>query len=121
MADIFHQLRMKATADDVFRAVNEEELLRPWWAGDGALAVQCVELDDGARVSWRCVDGPTEWIGTDITFAFAREGGETVVRFAHRNWRETSDAFARCTTKWARVLMALKARVETPEPDDVRV
>ena len=70
---------------------------------------------------WQCLDGPPEWIGTDITFSFAREGAETVVRFAHRNWREASDAFAQCTTKWGRVLMALKSRVETPEADDLRV
>ena len=121
MADIFHCLRMNASPDDVFRAVTEEELLRPWWANDDDLDVRCVQIADGASVAWRCFAGPPEWIGTDITFAFAREGGATVVRFAHRNWRETSDAFARCTTKWGRVLLALKSRVETPEADDLRV
>lgn len=121
MADIVHQLRMRAHAHDVFRAVTVEELLRPWWSGDGNLAVDCVEIDDGTRVSWRCVDGPAEWIGTDITFAFACDRGETVVRFSHRNWREPSDAFASCSTKWARILMALKSRMETPEADDLGV
>ena len=120
MADIFHCLRMNASADDVFRAVTEDGLLRPWWANESGFAVRCVERADGARVAWRCVEGPEEWIGTDITFAFAREGSETVVRFAHKNWREASDAFARCTTKWGRVLLALKSRVETPEAEDLR-
>jgi hypothetical protein len=121
MADIFHSLRMRASTDDVLRAVTEDELLRPWWAGDGNLAVRSVEMKGALGVAWRCVDGPPEWIGTDITFAFARDGAETIVRFAHRNWRETSDAFAQCTTKWGRVLMALKSRVETPEAEDLRV
>jgi hypothetical protein len=121
MADIFHCLRMSASPDDVFRAVTEEELLRPWWANETELDVRCVEVSDGARVVWRCFEGPPEWVGTDISFAFAREGRETVVRFAHRNWRETSDAFAQCTTKWGRVLMALKSRVERPEADDLLV
>lgn len=121
MADIFHCLRMSATPDDVLRAVTVDELLRPWWAADDALAVRCLSIEDGAGpgVAWRCIDGPPEWIGTDIVFAFAQEGRETVVRFAHRNWRETNDAFARCTTKWGRILMALKSRVETPEADDL--
>lgn len=119
MADIFHCLRMNASPDDVFRAVTEEDLLRPWWARDTALDVRCVEIADGTSVVWRCFDGPPGWVGTDIAFAFAAEGTETVVRFAHRNWRDTSDAFARCTTKWARVLMALKSRVERPEADDL--
>ncbi len=120
MADIFHSLRVSASADDVFRAVTEDELLRPWWARDDHLAVRCVEIADGASVAWRCIEGPEEWVGTDITFAFTRDGAETVVRFAHRNWREASDAFAQCTTKWGRVLLALKSRVETPEAEDVR-
>ena len=44
MADIFHCLRMDASPDDVFRAVTEDDLLRPWWARDGALDVRCVEI-----------------------------------------------------------------------------
>ena len=123
MADIFHCLRMSASPDDVFRAVTENELLRPWWASDKAsdnqLAVRCLTMADGTGIAWRCTDGPPEWIGTDIVFAIAQEGRETVVRFAHRNWRETNDAFARCTTKWGRILMALKSRVETPEAEDL--
>ena len=122
MADIFHCLRMSAPYDDVFRAVTEDELLRPWWASDGLLDVECVDVADGTRVSWRCVDGPDDWIGTDITFAFARESeGTTIVRLSHKNWREANDTFARCTTKWGAVLLALKSRVETPEADDLGV
>lgn len=122
MVDIFHCLRMNASPDDVFRAVTEDELLRPWWANEGApLDVRCVEISDGARVVWRCIDGPPEWIGTDIAFAFVAEGCETVVRLTHKNWREASEAFAHTTTKWGRVLMALKSRVERPEADDLLV
>jgi hypothetical protein len=121
MADILHSLRMRASPDDVFRAVTEDELLRHWWAGEGNLAVRTVESGGGLGVAWRCVDGPEEWIGTDIMFAFARDGAETIVRLSHRNWRETTDAFAESTTKWARVLLALKSRVETPEADDLQV
>jgi hypothetical protein len=121
MADIFHCLRMNASADDVFRAVTEESLIEPWWARESPLSVRCMEVTEGAHVWWRCIDGPEEWIGTDIVFAFAREGSETVVRFAHKNWRTASDTFARCTTKWGCVLLALKSRVETPDADDVRV
>jgi uncharacterized protein YndB with AHSA1/START domain len=121
MADIFHCLRMSASPDDVFRAVTENELLRPWWANHTPLSVRCVEIAEGVSVAWRCTEGPPEWIGTEIAFVFARDGAETVVRFAHKNWRDTSDAFAQCTTKWGRVLMALKSRVETPEADDLRV
>ena len=121
MADIFHCLRMTASPDDVLRALTEDELLRPWWAGRDALSVRCLSIADGSgpAVAWRCVAGPPDWVGTDIVFALAQDGRETVVRFAHKNWRETNDAFARCTTKWARILLALQSRVETPEAEDL--
>jgi hypothetical protein len=119
MAGIFHRVRVRASTSEVFRAVTEDELLRPWWAGDGRLAVRCLGVVDGAHVAWRCIDGPPEWVDTEIAFVFVRDGSDTIVRFAHTNWREVTDAFARCTTKWGRVLLALKSTLETPEGDDL--
>ncbi len=58
MADIFHSLRMRASTDDVVRAVTEDELLRPWWANDNNLAVRPVEVRGTIGVAWRCIDGP---------------------------------------------------------------
>lgn len=121
MADIFHSLRMSASPEDIFRAVADETLVRRWWPQEQALAMRRVVMTEGAQVAWRCVAGPAEWVGTDIAFSLAREGSETVVRLAHRNWREVTDAFAQCTTKWGRVLFALKSRVETPEAEDLHV
>jgi hypothetical protein len=88
---------------------------------DAPLDVEALAVDAGPGVVWRCVSGPPQWAGTDIEFYLVRDGDDTVVRFVHRNWRESSDAFARCTTKWGRVLQALKSRVETPEADDVDI
>ena len=121
MADIFHTLRMRAAAEDVLLAVTENDLLRPWWASEGALAVRSLEVAEGRGVAWRCVEGPPEWVGTDIAFAVACDGGDTILRFSHRNWHATTEAFAHCTTKWGRVLLALKSHVETPEAEDLRV
>lgn len=63
--------------DDVVRAVTEDDLPRPWWTVENKLSVRPVEMNGSLGVAWRCIDGPPEWIGTGITFAFARDGGET--------------------------------------------
>jgi len=34
--------------------------------------MEVTELVPGQRVGWRCVGGPGEWVGTDLTFELAR-------------------------------------------------
>ena len=124
MVDIVHRVEMHASPAEVFRALTEHASgLSGWWARDGALVVKMriAELREGARVAWRCVEGPPDWVGTDITFDLAPEGDETVVRFGHRNWRETTDFMGHCSAKWAYFLFNLKSALETPEPDDLLI
>ena len=119
MPDILHRLRVNAPAADVFRAITDRGLLgAPSWT---AIDMSVVDVEEGARITWRCIGGPAEWIGTDITFDLEPDDGSTVLRFGHRHWREANDAMAECATKWAGVLFNLKSWVETPEPDDVMI
>jgi hypothetical protein len=119
MAEIVHRVRVRAPRDDVHRAVCDEALRAAFWPEDAPLAMRVVAVEDGTRVAWRCLEGPPEWDGTDILFDVVGEGAETVVRFRHRNWKEATDFMADCATTWARVLLGLKAHLETPEADDV--
>jgi len=121
MADIFHCLRVSAAARDVFRAVTTKDAVFAWWRSEGPVVVRCLRIVDEKRVEWRCVDGPAEWIGTDIAFEVAPDGARTLVRLAHRNWREPTDTFAQHNTRWGRMLDAMRMHLETPEPDDVAV
>ncbi len=125
MADIHHKVQMNAAMSEVFRAITTREFFKTF-AGHGTrVSVRTMDLEDGARIAWRCIDGPPEWIGTDITFDLHEEGDdrskETILRFGHRNWREPSDFLAHCTTMWGRALLTLKKRLETPEPDDLLI
>ncbi len=120
MTDIHHQVRMNAPLDEVFRALETRELFGAFAGAEAAkVALQTVSLEDGARLSWRCVDGPSEWIGTNITFDLRRDGTATVLRFRHHDWREATETLARCSTQWGRLLLSLKNRLETPEAEDL--
>lgn len=119
MAAILHSLRMTAATDDVFQAVAADDVFRAWWRGDRKVRLRRKAVQAGQHVTWECVDGPLDWIGTDITFDLERDGDETVVRFTHANWPEGSRRFAEHTTKWASVLFALKSNLETPDAEDV--
>ena len=123
--DIRHTVQMRASKAEVFRALDER-MARGRFARfarfcDQKLVVrmQTLDVSAGTRMAWRCVEGPPGWIGTAITFDLAKDGDETIVRFTHENWQETSDLMARTSAKWAEFLFALKSWLETPEADDV--
>jgi hypothetical protein len=80
------------------------------------------ELIPQTEVRWRCVDGPSEWIGTDIIYKMVYEDNQTTILFGHRNWREEAEFMSHCSMKWATFLLSLRAYVETgkgvPAPHD---
>jgi hypothetical protein len=87
--------------------------------------MEVLELARDRRVRWRVVDGPAEWVGTDIDFAISQSGEYATVLFGHRNWREWDEFMSHCSTKWASFLFSLREMVETgkgrPAPFDTRI
>lgn len=143
MPDILHRVGIKASPEKVYRALSEEKGLAGWWTSNtkasatvGSTAqfrfgdhgfndMEVVELVPGKRVRWRCVDGPKEWIGTELSFDLRQEASLTIVLFAQRGWKEQVEFMHYCSTKWATFLLSLKLLCETgkgtPYPDDVDI
>jgi uncharacterized protein YndB with AHSA1/START domain len=148
MVDIIHRIGIKAPAVKVYNALTTVEGVAHWWTEEvqgearlggklsfhfrspsgelkGSMVMEVKELDPHRSVRWRCVDGPAEWIGTDITFQLATEDGQTTLLFGHRNWREAIEFTAHCSTKWAVFLLSLRDYVETgtgkPSPHDLKI
>ena len=146
MVDIRHRIGITAPASAVYDALATRPGLQRWWTSDttgdsevggkltfrfGApdrfMVMEVTELTPSERVTWRCIDGPEEWIGTDILFDLHRndDEDETVVLFTHSGWREPVEFMHHCTSKWGTYLMSLKHGVETGRfaafPDDVHV
>ncbi len=146
MSDILHRIGAPATRDEVFTALSTIEGLAGWWTEDttgdaaiggvirfrfagapapGGFDMKVVESRPAELVLWEVVDGPEEWVGTQVRFDLKEEDGETVVLFGHLGWAEPGELMHHCSTKWATFLMSLKALVETgtgqPAPHDVRI
>jgi uncharacterized protein YndB with AHSA1/START domain len=141
--DIRHRIGVAdATPDDVYAALTTIEGLSGWWAentvGDaglggeiefhfdpGDIAVRVLELDPPRAVRWEVVGGPDEWLGSTVDWTLDAVDGFTIVVFAHRGWRESSEFLHHCSTKWATFLLSLKQLVETgtgaPDPRDLRL
>jgi uncharacterized protein YndB with AHSA1/START domain len=142
-AAIRHQVGIKASIDTVYDAFATVDGLRTFWTkgADGdprpggtmrfffdreepSAVMQVIEATPASRVEWRCVAGPDEWLGSTITFELSSNDDETVVLFTHA-WRAASVFQAHCSTKWASLLLSLKAFLEGGRPgaypDDVRI
>jgi uncharacterized protein YndB with AHSA1/START domain len=141
MVDILHRVGAMATSEKVYEALTTIDGLAAWWTIDttgdpdgtiafrfgevGGFDMKVIELTPNAKVVWEVVDGPSEWIGTTVTFDLKQEGEWTIVLFAHAGWREPVEFMNHCSTKWAAFLLSLKLLVETgtgqPHPHDQQI
>ncbi|MCI0707285.1 MAG: SRPBCC domain-containing protein [Ignavibacteriae bacterium] len=148
MPDIIHRIGIKSPAAQVYKALATVDGVAHWWteevlgdsqvggkiefrfrskAGEdiGTMVMEVQELEEPTEVRWRCVEGPAEWVGTDITFQLSVQDNQTIVIFGHRNWREQVEFMAHCSMKWAVFLLSLREYVETgkgkPSPDDLKI
>jgi uncharacterized protein YndB with AHSA1/START domain len=147
MVDILHRVGIKASSEEVYRALATRDGLASWWTTDtqgdskpggvikfrfsvddreiGGFDMKVLELRPAERVLWQVIDGPQEWIGTRVSFELKQDGDYAIVLFKHLDWKEPVEFMHHCTTKWATFLMSLKALVETgkgaPNPRDVQI
>jgi uncharacterized protein YndB with AHSA1/START domain len=147
MADIIHRIGIRAPAAKVYDAVATARGVAGWWtrettgtAGAGGKVnarfhkdgkeigwtdFTMTRLEPAREVHWRILDGPPEWVGTDVTFELAEDGEMTILNFGHRGWREPVEFMAHCSMKWAAFLLSLRELVETgtgrPSPDDLKI
>jgi uncharacterized protein YndB with AHSA1/START domain len=148
MVNIIHRIGIRSSAAKVYKALSTIKGLANWWTeevegdekiggkieftfrsetGDikGKMVMEVQELNPEKYVRWRCVDGPAEWIGTDITFELSMQGDQIIIIFGHRNWREAIEFTAHCSMKWAVFLLSLREYVETgkgkPSPHDLKI
>jgi uncharacterized protein YndB with AHSA1/START domain len=148
MADIIHRIGIKSSPEKVYEALSTLQGLSGWWTEDvegeektggrirfrfrtktgdiiGEMLMEVKKLDPKKEVKWRCVEGPADWIGTDINFEWSRQDGQVIIIFGHRNWAETTESMAHCSMKWAVFLLSLRDLVETgkgkPSPGDLKI
>jgi hypothetical protein len=121
--DFNTSLTVDRSPEEVFKAIND---VRGWWSGEvdgdtdrlGAeftyrykgmhMSTQKVtEFDPGKKVVWHVTDAELtfvkdkkEWVGTDIVFEIAREGGKTELRFTHAGLIPAFECYGGCSNAW---------------------
>ena len=144
MTDILHRIGVEhSSPKQVYDALTTIDGLSEWWTEDttgstdlggviafrfgelGGFDMEVLALDPAGHVRWKVVDGPPEWIGTEVDWRLTQRGAYTNVLFKHEGWREPVEFMHHCSTKWGQFLMSLKSLVETgdgqPAPRDVAI
>lgn len=131
MADIRHNVSIKAGARKVYEAITTQEGIEGWWCkntiaklelgfvnvftfGTSRNEMKVTQLVPDQKTEWTCIGTTEEWMGTTISFELvAKEEERTILRFSHAGWREATDFFAHCSYDWAIFLKSLKSLCET--------
>lgn len=132
MPEILHQVHIKGTPSDVYRAVATRDGLAGWWTRDvrGEPAVGAVlefgfngrrtnflmevaKLEPESHVHWKCIGGHHEWANTEVDFIVQADEAGTILRLHHTRWLWRDGLLAMASFDWARYLMSLQALVET--------
>jgi uncharacterized protein YndB with AHSA1/START domain len=138
MPDILHRVGINTPSEKVFAALSTIDGLSHWWIKDvagetthggvilfGFTDMKVVQSTPNRLVKWKCVRGPEEWVGTDVSFQLIPKDDQTFVLFTHGNWKEPVEFMHHCSTKWATFLLSLKDWLERgeghPFPHDVKI
>jgi len=130
MAEIRHNVVIKATPEKIYQAVTTQEGLANWWAkqttakpdvgfvntftfGTFRNEMKVILLNPNKKVEWKCINSIEEWMDTNISFDLEEKEGRTLLRFTHSGWRAVTDTFAGCTYDWGRFMTSLKSFCET--------
>jgi uncharacterized protein YndB with AHSA1/START domain len=138
MPDILHRVGINAKPEKVFKTLTTLEGLRHWWTTDtrgnakrggvinfGFCKMKVVEAKPNKSVKWKCVGGPREWMGTEVSFELKIKLNQTFVLFKHAGWKEPVEFMHHCSTKWAVFLLSLRDWLERgegrPAPYDQKI
>jgi uncharacterized protein YndB with AHSA1/START domain len=135
MAEIKHQIPIKASPQKVYAALATQTGLRGWWTADTTVdervggkaefgfekrgmvfRMSIDKLEPAKRVVWSCHGDHPEWNGTVLTWELSPQNGGTTLRFTQSGWKEISDFCATCNSTWGELMYRLKDYVEDKNP-----
>ena len=130
MIYIKHNVIIRSNPSVVFQAISTKNGIKGWWTIDNQIdpkiggyaefifgnryhnKMEITEFIKSKKMTWHCLEGDPEWIGTDISFDLEEKDGYTLVRFTHV-WREMTEFYAHCNFQWGKYLVSLKNYCET--------
>lgn len=136
MANINHEIKIKASPEKIFAAINNVNDLKAWHTADTegksglndvlkfngtgkpTFLWKIIQLEPGKKVTWECVEGPGDSVGTQAIYTLSKtQDDRTLVELSHTSWPDQQGNFRKCNTLWGILLHHLKNYVETGKAD----
>lgn len=136
--DITHSLKIKASAETIYKAVATQEGISGWWAAQCLVGEQEGEksllkfnkqgtivdmgfktetLDQNKKVVWECTENANPaWLGTRIVTEIHDSGDQCSVDFSHAGFEEKwkgEEAFEMTKGGWEHFTASLQSYCET--------
>ncbi len=148
MVHIIHRIGIKAEIQKIYEALATIQGISNWWTKDtsgkseigkavvtrfhtlegneiGSMQFEIMDLEPDKKIHWKFLEGPQEWIGTEVIFDLQQDEDYTIVLFSHINWSEEVEFKAHCSMKWAVFMLSLKQLIENgegkPSPNDIKI
>jgi len=100
--------------EDSWKITGEEQLggVLDFYFGESHHAMKVAALEPYKKVSWKCTDGPPEWLGTSVNFAIEARGDECTLDFEHAGWAAHTPFFDQCDHAWDGYVSDIKEQAE---------
>lgn len=148
MGNIFHRVGIKSEIQNVYKALSTLKGISNWWTIDtsgqseigkmvttrfhtlegnlvGTIRFEIQNLEIDKLIHWKILEGPEEWLGTEVIFELYHENNFTIVLFKHINWSEEVEFMGHCSMKWGIFMLSLKQFIEnglgSPSPNDIKI
>ena len=128
--NIYHNLQIKASSQEVFDAISQPNHLDNWWtlksSGTPELGSE-YNLNFTNEYNWYCkvskiepnasfhlkmTKSDKDWNTTTFGFDLEEKENSTLVKFSHINWQEANHHFKHASFCWAMLLNGLKNYLE---------
>ena len=135
MPQIVQEVDIDAPPEKVFEAISTTQGLNSWWTDDShsepklagraefgfnkretIFNMEVSVFEDNEEIGWRCVNGPSDWMGTQVLFLVTPRPGGSTVRLEHINWRSTDGSYEDSKETWGKLLQVLKQYAEGKSP-----
>ena len=135
MTDSLHQVTINASDHCIYQALTQNRGIQGWWTDccemtqlEGELCrfwfdnqqtcftMKANKLLSDQRVFWLCLEGPNEWVDTQLWWEITNLGnGQCRLDFKHMNWKKDDGLFPLCNSTWGYLMQSLKEYCETKD------
>ena len=138
MADIRHNIVIKAAPEKIYEAISTQQGIEAWWCkqtiakpevgfvnvfvfGSSKNEMRVTALDPNKKAEWHVTDSKLsfladqdEWTGTKIIFEIEQVNDKTRVRFIHQGLTPQIECYQQCSNGWSGYLQRLKLSHTAP-------